>query len=192
MQSKTLFPATRVLSCTLFEGRCRSCLIAAAFLAVLLPFTAAQACSKNGKLAGLMHYAGSTRDDFPTALDDDPAVQARLQGLPTPVRAHLKRNLDVRGPVDLVSCHLVLSGNADHMGGEENAIIDVNLYSGAVTAALLSHGSINIYLDKDPTAGTGYTAAVPPAVRRWAALAGTGFHADEHPPRKTQVIKPLP
>jgi len=52
----------------------------------------------------------------------------------------LRRSLVVRGPVDPVSCHLVLEGNADHRGGSENAILDVNLHSGAVTAAILSGG----------------------------------------------------
>ncbi|MGA7799293.1 MAG: hypothetical protein WCC36_00645 [Gammaproteobacteria bacterium] len=162
--------------------------LALSLLVLVQFFAAAQACSKAGKLAGLIHYAGSVTGDFPTALDGDPAVQARLQRLSPAVQAHLKRNLDVRGPVDLVSCHLVISGNADHMGGEENAILDVNLYSGAVTAAILSHGHITVYLDKDPTAGPVYDAAVPPAVRRWAAMAATDFHGIGRPPPNTEVM----
>ena len=147
----------------------------------------AQACSNTGKLAGLLHYAGSSRGDITTTLEDDPAVRARLERVPASVRAHLKRNLDVRGPVDLVACHLVLSGNAAHMGGEENAILDVNLYSGAVTAALLSHGRIIIYLDQDPTAGSTYDAAVPVAVRWWAAMAANGFSAAAKPPPNARL-----
>jgi hypothetical protein len=109
--------------------------LAVALLVSLLPFATAQACSKTGKLARLMHYAGNYSSGTPDPLDKNPAVQDWLRHLPASVRVHLKRNLDVRGPVNLVDCHLVLSGNADHMGGEENAILDVNLYSGAISSA---------------------------------------------------------
>ena len=174
-----------------FHTVCRSSLAAlGAALLFGLPPASVLACSQTGKLAGLMHYAGSGRGDTPATLDEDPAVQARLQRLPASVRAHLKRKLDAQGPVDLVSCHLVLSGNADHMGGEENAILDVNLYSGAVTVAILSRGQITIYMDQDPTAGSGYDNAVPTAVRWWAVMASNRFRSVERPPPNTQVLKP--
>ncbi len=161
--------------------------LAAVLLAGLFPATGL-ACGKTGKLAALISYVGTRYGDLPATLDTDPAVQARLKRLPAPVRAHLKRNLDVRGPVDLIDCHLVVSGNADHMGGEENAVLDVNLYSGAVTAAILSHHRVIIYLDRDPSAGSGYNA-VPIAVRWWAAMAATGFDAANRPPAGTEVIR---
>ena len=163
--------------------------LGACLLLGLVSLGSAQACSPNGRLSALAHYAGSQDGDFPTTLYGEPAVQARLQRLPPTVLTHLQRNLEVRGPVDLVACELVLSGNAAHMGGVENAILDVNLYSGAVTAALLSRGQITIYLDRDPTAGSGYSA-VPISVRRWAVSAATGFRAAEHPPPGTQIVRP--
>lgn len=176
-----------------FGGRARDSVLSRLGLAVLSavllasPVSAVWACAKTGKLAGLIRYAGTNYGDLPTTLEDDPAVQARLQRLPETVRKHLRRNLEVRGPVDLVGCHLVVRGNAPQMGGAENAILDVNLYSGAVTVANLSKGRITIHLQRDPTAGSGYYA-VPHAVRRWAAAAATGFSAEQNPPPNVQII----
>jgi len=154
------------------------------------PLTAAQACSKTGKLAGLMPYAGQSALNPETTLDNDPAVQTRLKRLPESVRAHLHRNLGVQGYVDLVSCHLVLEGNAEHQGDIENAILDVNLYSGAVTVGLYSAGHTTIYLDADPTAASGYDGSVPPAVRSWASNAASGFRLSEHLPSNAEIVKP--
>lgn len=178
MRSGALFPTMR--------GQLLVAALAAANL--VLP-AAACACSSSGKLAGLLHYAGQSRG-ADGGMDADPAVLAHLQRLPDEVRAHLHRNLDVQGTVDLVSCHLVIEGNAAHEGGLENAILDVNLYSGAVTAGLLSGGRITIYLDSDPTAGTRYDASVPPAVRTWAALAASGFHPLAQPPPQARIVRP--
>lgn len=151
----------------------RNASLAALLMLTGLPVVASAACS--GKLAALQSYAGNSVSDW--NLPAAPAVAARLSRLPAPIHQHLERNLDVAGPIDLIGCHLVLSGNAAHMGGEENAIVDVNLYSGAVTIALHSHGQTDIYLDADPTASTlgGLYGAVPGAVKQWAVLADLGF-----------------
>ncbi|MFZ2323845.1 MAG: hypothetical protein WAV89_09120 [Ignavibacteriaceae bacterium] len=61
---------------------------------------------------------------------------------------HFIGNLDVIGAVDLISGGIVLEGNAPHNGGEEMAKLDINLYSGIVTAAILSKGKIDIYTDR--------------------------------------------
>ncbi len=151
---------------------------------------ASHACAADGALAGLLRYAGRDALGGAGQLDTDPAVQGHLRRLPDNVREHLQRNLDVRGPVDLVSCHLVLEGNAEHQGGLENAILDVNLYSGAVTVGLLSAGRITIYLDADRTAGSSYDAAVPRAVRTWAAVAASGFRLVEQAPAGARVVRP--
>lgn len=45
-----------------------------------------------------------------------------------------EENLDVAGPVALVSCHLFVSGNAVMRGSEEDAIVDVDLFSDTVVA----------------------------------------------------------
>ena len=153
------------------------------------PLAAAHACSRNGKLANLMPYAGQSALNG-TTLDNDPAILARLKRLPESVEAHLHRNLGVQGYVDLVSCHLVLKGNAEHQGGIEDAIVDVNLYSGAVTAGLYSADHTTIYLDADPTAASSYDGSVPLAVRSWASNAASGFRLLEQLPSNAEIVKP--
>lgn len=154
----------------------------------VLPMATSAACNvQGGGTSPLQSYAGNYVSD--RNLLAAPAVAARLKRLPAQVRRHLERNLDVAGQIDLVGCHLVLAGNAPHMGGEENAIVDVNLYSGAVTVAIHSRGHTDIWLDKDPTAATPPPySAVPGAVQQWAVLADMGFPYQQpasvrvHPP----------
>ncbi len=168
-------------------GKTRLLVLIALVVTGMFP-AAGLACGKDAKLAALVSYAGTYAGDTPTALDADPVVSSRLQHLSASVRAELKRDLEVRGAVDLIQCHLALSGNAPHMGGEQNAILDVNLYSGAVTVALLDQGRIRIFLDEDPTAASGYQA-VPYAVRLWAGMAAGGFNALNNPPPGVQLIR---
>jgi hypothetical protein len=61
---------------------------------------------------------------------------------------HFVSNLDIIGSVDLISGGICLEGNASHKGGEEMAKLDVNLYTGIVTAAILSKGKIDVYTDR--------------------------------------------
>ena len=61
---------------------------------------------------------------------------------------HLVSNLSVGGPVDLISGDIVISGNAPHQGGEEMAILDINLYTGIIRAAIYSNNKIIVYSDK--------------------------------------------
>lgn len=154
--------------------------IAIAF--VLLPAlagasaVASPACmAKGGRPSPMLAYVGS--DAAGRNLLAAPAVAASLARLPVSVRAHFERNLDVSGPVDLIGCHLVLSGNAPHLGGEEDAIVDVDLYSGAVTVGIHGRGRTDIYLDPRTAVsphGDAY-GAVSEAVRQWAVLADMGF-----------------
>ncbi|HEX5488561.1 MAG TPA: hypothetical protein VFX04_05380 [Rhodanobacteraceae bacterium] len=172
----------------------RHCRIHCALIALLalatLPTAATAACTtKDGGVSPMQAYAGNYLND--KNLLAAPAVAARLKSLPVPVRQHFERNLDVAGQIDLVGCHLVVAGNAQHKGGEENAIVDVNLYSGAVTFAIHSRGRTDIWLDQDPTALTSPPyAAVPGAVKQWAVLADLGFPYQKpasvqvHPPQR--------
>jgi len=140
------------------------------------PAAASPACvAKGGGLPPMLDYVG--RDAAGRNLLAAPSVAASLARLPVSVREHFERNLDVSGPVDLIDCHLVLSGNAPHMGGEEDAIIDVDLYSGAVTVAVHGRGRTDVYLGAGVAAhlpGDAY-GAVPEAVKQWAVLADMGF-----------------
>ena len=62
---------------------------------------------------------------------------------------HLITNLLVTGPVDLISGSIVIQGNAPHQGGEEMAILDINLPTGIIRAAIFSNKKIVIYSDKE-------------------------------------------
>jgi hypothetical protein len=85
---------------------------------------------------------------------------------------HFINNLDVIGSVDLISGGIVLEGNASHGGGEEMAKLDINLYSGVVTAAILSKGKIDVYTDRkdykkqDPN----NYMSLPISIKDWIAL----------------------
>jgi hypothetical protein len=146
---------------------------AAALLFAALPLAAPAACT--GKYAAMQSWAGSNLHE--KNLLAAPPVAARLQQLPAAVRNHLKRNLFVAGTIDLVGCGLVLTGIAAHMGGEEGAIVDFNLYSGAVTLGIHSRGRIDIWPDNAAATTSQHSLynRVPGAVRNWAILADMGF-----------------
>ena len=136
----------------------------------------------------LLHYAGTYQS---VQLLAEPAVAAKLKKLLGPELAHMKRNLDVVGPVDLISCDLVISGNAEHQGGEENAIVAIDIHSGAVAAAIMSQGKIAIYADTGKTmAGMAYEEAVPLAIKDWLAVIYTKFYFRLHPPANTRLLPP--
>lgn len=140
-----------------------------------------------GKAAGLLDYAGTYRS---AQLLDETTVAAALHRLLGPELARLRRNLAVAGPVDLVSCNLVVAGNAEHAGGDENAIVAVNVASGGVAAAILSRGRISIYADTAGfPAGMEY-AAVPLAVKDWLAVVYTKFYFRSHPPVAARLVPP--
>jgi len=63
--------------------------------------------------------------------------------------AHFKRNLEVAGPIDLISGQLSLSGNASHQGGLEEAVLCISLRDSTVSAALFSKSVIGIYANLD-------------------------------------------
>ncbi|MGH8127148.1 MAG: hypothetical protein ACRETC_02120 [Gammaproteobacteria bacterium] len=155
----------------------------ALLLAVLYTPTA-DACT--GKLVRLLTYAGEYKT---TQLLNAAVVGDALKRLLGSEFAHLKRNLDVSGPVDLVSCDLIIAGNAPHQGGEENAIIVINVYSGAVAAAILSQSKIAIYADSAKTmAGMTYEEAVPLAIKDWLAVIYTKDYFRFHPPANARLL----
>ncbi|TAN05224.1 MAG: hypothetical protein EPN38_11370 [Rhodanobacteraceae bacterium] len=151
--------------------------LVAVLLAGLLPAAASAACA--GKLSMLQPYAGQYLADH--GLLDAPALAATLARLPGNERLHLKRNLDVSGPIALAGCHLVLAGNAPHMGTEQDAMLDVDLASGTVIAAIHAGGRIDIYVLADANASRPDWNALPRALREWAVRADMGF--PQQPPR---------
>lgn len=85
---------------------------------------------------------------------------------------HFIGNLDVIGSVDLISGGISLQGNASHQGGEEMAMLDVNLYSGVVTAAIFSKGKIEVYTDRKDykkNSPDNYMS-LPISLKDWVAL----------------------
>ncbi len=141
------------------------------------PFTASAACT--GTNAGLESWAGKYLADH--NLLAAPAIASRLQRLSAKQRLNLRRSLDVSGPIRLDACHLVVSGNAPHMGTEQDAMLDVDLASGDVIAAIHGGGRIDIYLLAEPTPGAPRWEALPRAMRAWAVKADMGFPSQ--PPR---------
>lgn len=97
----------------------------------------------------------------------------------------------MNGPVDPIACDLVISGNAPHEGDKENAIVAISVYSGAVTAAILSRGKIEIYADTGkPLAGMAYEEAVPLPIKDWLAVIYTRFYFRSNPPANARLLPP--
>ncbi|TAM41685.1 MAG: hypothetical protein EPN32_07290 [Rhodanobacter sp.] len=142
-----------------------------------IPFAASATCG--GKWANLQSYAGKYRAD--DNLLDAPTLAARLARLPGKERAHLQRNLDVSGPARLDACHLIVTGNAPHMGTEQDAMLEVDLASGVAIAAIHGGGRIDVYVLADQVAAAPSWEALPKTMREWAVRADMGFPAQ--PPR---------
>jgi hypothetical protein len=145
---------------------------------------ASAACS--GNLASLQSSAGSRTAE--TNLLATPPIAARLAALPRRLRDLVHRSAG--GTIDLVGCHLVVSGSTPHRGGDEASIVDVDLASGRVTVATHSHGVTDIYLDRGAGAQRGSYADVPAAVRTWALLADMGFPYQQ--PRTVRIHPAAP
>jgi hypothetical protein len=142
------------------------------------PSAASQGCE--GALVRLMPYAGSYDAD---AVLNDPDVAAALARLMGGELAHLQANINVRGAVDLVECHLVVQGNADHAGGEEDGIVAVSVYAGTVAAAVHSGGGTAVYVDGD-------YSAVPLSIKDWLAVIESGYRYRADPPANARVVPP--
>lgn len=113
-------------------------------------------------------FAGSADTD---AFLRDPGVRAELKLLLGGSIARLEDNLSVRGEVDLVGGQLMLVGNAPHGGAEEEAVVCVAVYDGAVNAAILSAGVITVF-----TKSVDY-ASLPLCIKDWVTQVNSG-HRD--------------
>lgn len=94
----------------------------------------------------------------------DPVVKPQLARILGPQLAHLESNVGVHGPLGVDGGGLTLSGNAEHMGGEEEGLVFVDLNSGDVYACLLTNGRFEVY-GKQPKFDY-----LPDAVRHWIVL----------------------
>lgn len=94
---------------------------------------------KAGRLGHLSSLIGTY--DFEDRLLGDPVVAAGVAACAPAVTPEvLARNLEVRGPIDFIDGHLVLSGLRAHHGGEEEAALWVKVYDGSVRVFLLHDG----------------------------------------------------
>lgn len=94
----------------------------------------------------------------------DPVVKPQLAHILGPQLAHLEKNLDVHGPLGVAGGALTLTGNAAHMGLEENGLLLVDLNSGEVYTCLLTNKRFEVY-GKQPRFDY-----LPQGVRDWIVL----------------------
>lgn len=106
----------------------------------------------------------------------DPLVKPQLERLLGPQLSHLKENLNVAGPIGVNDNVLTLSGNAPHMGMEENGFLGVNLYNGEVYVCLLTGGRFQLYSKQ-----TKYEY-LPSAVREWIVYMGASLRLNGNMP----------
>jgi hypothetical protein len=162
--------------------------LAAATIAALAAFACAAptraACT--GTLAPLLKYAGGDAEPFLAA----PAIATRMATLMGPVLDTLKDDLMVAGPVGLVDCDLVVEGNAPHQGGERDAILDVNVYSGAMTVGIQDRDRVAVLaMPPSPHAALTYDA-LPAQVRDWTHIAAARFRSRIAPPPGLTILPP--
>jgi len=143
------------------------------------PEAASQGCE--GTAAHLMSYAGSYDTD---AFLNEPEVSAAIARLMGGERDHLLANVAVRGSIDLVGCELVISGNAEHQGGEEDGVVSFSLGAGTASAALRSGGAFHVY-----TQDGSYDSA-PISVKDWIAVAASGYEMRFGAPAGTRLHGP--
>jgi hypothetical protein len=106
----------------------------------------------------LRTYAGSYATD---GLLGHARVRPRLAALLGTERAHLERNLGVRGSVDVIGGELSIEGNASHGGTEEEAVVCIGGDGPTVTAAIFSSGVITVY------AGVSSYDAITRCIKDW-------------------------
>ncbi|MDP9422113.1 MAG: hypothetical protein M3Q19_04650 [Pseudomonadota bacterium] len=158
---------------------------AAVFLAMLAASTTAEAACP-GQFAKLTSLAGGPRDQFLT----HPAVSQRMTRLMGQELTHLKKNLSVAGPVALIHCELVVEGNAPHKGGEQNAILSFNLYSGITTVAILDGRRVVLRSTLHRHRAPDNYSHLPAHVRDWIFVAANSFRSRGKPPANVTILPP--
>ena len=129
----------------------------------------------------LAKWAGSYDTD---AFLRQPSVRAELKKLLGPELEHLNRNLNVKGAVDLSGSTLSVSGNAPHMGTEEEAVVCVTPINKLVEAAILSKGIITVYARADK-----YEYATI-CIKDWITQANSGHVDRMKQPVNVRVARP--
>jgi hypothetical protein len=136
------------------------------FALVILQGISAYAYTKEDQKAGawgdLAKYIGLY--DYEAVLNDARVKKQLSLILSSEELKHLRQNLNVRSSIGFDAGCLVLSGNAPHKGGQENALVDVCLYKGEVYAAVLSDQKVIVYAHRSVES---YESVLPRSMRSW-------------------------
>ncbi len=100
----------------------------------------------------------------------------------------LRTNLTVASPIALINCELVVEGNAPHQGGEHNALVSFNLYSGIMTIAMLDHGRVLVRMTRYRYRDPGNYSHLPAHVSDWIYVAANRFRSRSYPPSNVVIL----
>jgi len=140
-------------------------------LILIVPVLSAQT---NNDFTHLKQYGG---DYYSDQVLNDSKVNPILKKMMGKEYQHLRDNLSVTGAVDVISGAIVIQGNADHKGGEEMAIIDINPFTTVIRTAIFSKGKITVYCSKESDEyfkSTDYFS-LPVSIKDWIAVVITNL-----------------
>lgn len=116
----------------------------------------------------------------------EPSVQPELRALLGDDLERLINNISVRGPVGVYGGALTVMGNAPHRGGEEEAVLCIQLVDAdsEVHAAIFSGGRVTIR-SRQPRYDF-----LPICIRDWVALVSTGHRYRMRQPDHVDMVVP--
>jgi hypothetical protein len=114
----------------------------------------------------------------------EPAVKAALQRVVGNQVPKLMQNLGVRGDVAYDGGTLVIAGNANHKGGEEEAVVCVMPYSPSlVEAGIFSRGKVTVYATAEQYEHLSI------CVKDWITQVNSGHRDRFKQPPNVQVVR---
>jgi hypothetical protein len=131
----------------------------------------------------LAKYSVAPGREDSDALFKESAVRAELQRVVGKQLPRLMKNLEVRGPVDVIGGALSVSGNAAHKGGEEGAVVCVNPWGPQIDAAIYSRGKVTLFSGAERYT---YTST---CVRDWITVANTQYRDRMSQPKNVQFLR---
>ena len=132
----------------------------------------------------LAKYTAAPDRENSDGLLKEPAVRANLQRVVGNQLPKLMQNINVRGAIAYDGGSLVISGNAPHIGGEEEGVVCVNPYSPSlVEAAILSRGKITVFATAEKYE---YLSL---CVKDWITQANSGHRDRTTQPKNVSVVR---
>ena len=114
----------------------------------------------------------------------EPAVKAALQRVVGSQAAKLMQNIAVRGDVAYDGGSLVIVGNANHKGGEEEGVVCVIPFGPAlVEAGIFSRGKVTVY------AAAEQYEYLSICVKDWITQVNSGHRDRFKQPQNVQVVR---